>query len=281
MRSGQRDLDGPGPPRAAGRARPAAAALLVLLVSTAAVASAPSRLVTPTYYLTTAPELVEGEPLQGSLSDHDGQNFKDGSRVDVVKTRGSAGEPVVIEALSDTIDTHLTLYGPEGDLVAVNDDGPASLDARIGIEFPDDGTYVVVISGFDREDLGAYRLVRRRPEASKVEPLPFPGEFHTTLEADMLPTEDLGSGPSRAFSLELDEALLVMITAMSEDVDTVLAAVDAEGERVGRNDDSDLGTDSRLWLELEPGRYRIVVAAYGEGAAGDVRLRTRGYRPLD
>lgn len=261
---------------------PIVAALLALAAGPiAGTARAQSRPVSPVYYLVTSPELTEGEPIEDALDEQDGHNFKDGSRVDVVKMRGTAGEPVVVEALSEVIDTHLTLYGPDGSIVAVNDDGPTGLDARIAMTFPTDGTYLVMVSGFGPDDLGPYRLVRSRPAAVEAEPLPLPGEHYTTLEADMIPAEDLASGPSRDFRLELQAPMLLMVTAISSDIDTVLGLYDENDQRVAYNDDSDLGTDSRLFAELEPGRYRLVLAAYGPGSAGDVRLDVQGYRPVD
>src|SRR5690606_40634179 len=55
--------------------------VLVASVVTSAVAQQP--LVTPNYYLFQLPALSAGQELSGELTTDDGQNFKDGSRLDM------------------------------------------------------------------------------------------------------------------------------------------------------------------------------------------------------
>ena len=54
----------------------------------------------PTYLLSTSPEVKLGESVQGSLTQDDGQNFFDGSYVDLIKFYGQAGDVVQISAIS-------------------------------------------------------------------------------------------------------------------------------------------------------------------------------------
>ena len=79
--------------------------------------------------------------------------------------------------------------------------------------------------------------------------------------------------------MELDEASLVRVRVASEAFDTVLAVFDDVGW-LDQNDDAGGTTDSELLLDLAPGRYRVAVAAWGDGS-GPFTIRTERYLPAD
>lgn len=53
------------------------------------------------------------------------------------------------------------------------------------------------------------------------------------------------------------------------------------GEVVAEADDSFTGTDARLQVELEPGRYELAAAAFAPEGAGPYHLEVAPYRPLE
>src|SRR5690606_798228 len=95
--------------------------VLVASVVTSAVAQQP--LVTPNYYLFQLPALSAGQELSGELTTDDGQNFKDGSRLDMYGLVVRQGETVTLRVVSSAFEPVLSVFDPTGALVAYNDFG--------------------------------------------------------------------------------------------------------------------------------------------------------------
>lgn len=65
----------------------------------------------------------------------------------------------------------------------------------------------------------------------------------------------------------------VVITLASDDFDTVLVVLDAEGALVDSDDDgADTGTDSQLVLDLDAGTYTVRVQSWGGSGTGSYSL---------
>ena len=76
---------------------------------------------------------------------------------------GTEGQLVTIglTAVADSLDTYLILIGPEGDVIAENDDidPGVNVDSQLeGIALPATGIYTIVVRGFDEASLGAYTI---------------------------------------------------------------------------------------------------------------------------
>ncbi len=266
-----------------------------LCAATLSLASAQGRLVPPVYYLVSTPVLQVGSSLQGALTASDGQNFKDGSRVDVVLMRGKAGDAVRLSAISSDFDTYLAVYAPDGRLVGSNDDAEdgSGTDAALDLTLPETGRYLVIVSGYEASDLGPYTLTLATASASGAQsagrPIEVPTSLTSTLTADMpaVPDSAAGSagptGPSEAFVFDLNENALLLATMSSSDFDAELFLFDDGGSLVAMNDDADpvAATDATLAVELEPGRYRLVAASYDAAGFGDYALDARLFRPLE
>lgn len=238
--------------------------LAALLIVTVATARQP--VTSPVYYLSAAPRLEVGVPVVGVLTEASGQNFKDGSYLDVLTLWGEAGEDVEIVATSNAFDTYLSLYAPDGTLWAFNDDDPAGMgtDSFIRTTLPETGTYVVVISGFGAWDLGPYTVTRRGGAAITEDDLDVPSLTVATLDA--------ASAMAR-FAFELSEPAVIGIQVRSDSFDTTLELFDPFGHSLAYNDDAPFGdgvtTDSALALVLAPGRYEIMVQPYFVDSIGD------------
>ena len=79
---------------------------------------------------------------------------------DYYRFAGQAGDIVTISmtGLERFADTYLELYGPDGILLATDDDGGEGLAALIdGFRLPTDGTYRIVARAFSGER-GPYEL---------------------------------------------------------------------------------------------------------------------------
>lgn len=72
---------------------------------------------------------------------------------------GEAGQVVQIDAIGQSLDdTLLELFGPGLEMLIMDDDGGSGFDSRIsGFELPENGTYMIVVRGYDGRT-GTYQL---------------------------------------------------------------------------------------------------------------------------
>jgi len=245
-------------------------ALAALLVSSTALAAQP--LASPIYYLVTAPELVDGVPIEGELTSASGRNFKDGSYLDVLVLRSAGEETVDVRVESDDFDVYLTLVSPAGEVLDANDYvqplGDAFDAARVRSTLPAAGSYLVVVSGYGPSDLGRYTVTRTRFVAPPqvVVDVEVPGRYDGYLNEAAADT----------LWITVDEPVTVRATLRSSDFDTLLEVYDGRGGFVDANDDFD-GTDSGLVLDLEPGRYEFLVQGFWEEAFGAYAFEIEPY----
>ena len=232
------------------------------------VAFAHQPVTSPVYYLSTAPRLEVGIPVDGELDVHSGRNFKDGTYLDVLVMHGEAGEYVELYASSLAFDAFLTLYAPDGSLLEVNDDDPLGVgtDAAIRTTLPTTGRYLVVVSGFGPWDMGPYTVERAGASAASVTVIEIPSHTHATLQPAM-------SGAR--FRFVLDEASVIQLDARSSAFDATLELFDEFGYSLAYNDDApvtdedDYTTDSALVRMLAPGTYDVLVQPFFVDDVGD------------
>lgn len=250
---------------------------LVLLVLAAYAAAQP---LTPAiFYYASAPEVTPGHTVKGALDGSSGQNFKDGSRVEVVVLRAEAGQDLVIDVVSQDFDAFLTVFASDGTLLDRNDDGPTSVDPQLRFAPPADGAYLLVVSGFSAFDVGTFEVSVSVSEPVEVATLPLSGSVTDRLVGDEPSDPEVGYGPTRFYELTVEETSLVRLQLSSMDFDTVLTLFDSFGW-LDQNDDAGGTTDSELFLELEPGVYRVGVSAWSSGG-GTFTLRADRYVRVD
>lgn len=273
--------------RAAARLAP-----LLALLAVGATALAQGRLIPPVYYLVAAPALEEDTPVTGALTADDGQNFKDGSHLDVYALRGHAGDRVHLSAVSSDFDTYLAVFGPDGALVTANDDaeGGSTTDAAVDLTLDGSGTYLVVVSGYAQEDLGSYTLTRTTGTgavaAAGAQEVTLPFDVSSALTADMPPITDPNgdpTGPSEAYVFDVGQEALLVVTMSSAEFDAEVFLFDDSGALLGMNDDADpsLATDATLALQVPPGRYRLVATSYDAAGSGAYDLHAGLYQPVE
>jgi hypothetical protein len=76
---------------------------------------------------------------------------------------GTEGQEVTIRLTADSpsLDPFLTLFGPNGQVIAENDDidpGVVTNSLLEGIILPENGSYIIVARGFDETSVGAYTI---------------------------------------------------------------------------------------------------------------------------
>lgn len=96
---------------------------------------------------------------QGTLEQGDQVIQSDGSLVDLYTFTGQAGQQIRITLESSEFDTYLILVDPDRNKIAENDDANQNTrNAELVLTLPQDGTYGVIVNGYDRSDRGRYEL---------------------------------------------------------------------------------------------------------------------------
>ena len=223
----------------------------------------------PHYLTVTAPLLEEGIPYGSSLDDSDGQNFKDGSRLEVLQIFGFAGEIVELTISSD-FDSYLAIYGANDTLLTSDDDSAGNMDAAITFTLPETSRYRVIVSGFSAFDLGSYQVSYNKLDSSTLRDsgvLSIPDSLQGILDS----SDDYDNDGSRYFDsyeLVIDSPQDITIDLFSTIFDTYLYIVDEDDVIVAENDDGPISTDAQLVMSMEAGNYEVIVTSFGFEATG-------------
>jgi len=192
------------------------------------------------------------------------------------------GEDVMIELRSVEFDTYLELYGPDGALLAQDDDGLGEgTNSEITAHLARAGRYRLAVRAYtEREDAtGLYELA-----LLKVESIARPGAV-TEIAAGTTVVGRLEAGDSTVGDSTYADIFLfrpassgkAVIDLRSADFDAYLILQDAAGNVLVTDDDSGSGSDARIVYDVVAGRtYRILANSYGGTRdSGTYRLSVR------
>lgn len=196
---------------------------------------------------------------------------------------------ILLEAENEEADPVLDLYDAAGELIASNDDANG-LNSMIELASPlDAGSYCVKVGAINDASLPImFRAGYLDADAMRERSFDT-GDTAPPLDGSY-PVQDLGAlGVSvRAdvdkqdvatwFSFTVEDHVLVVAEAVSDDVDPALELFDDLGRSVGYNDDhqTDGSLNSLVFGELRPGTYTLALTSL-EGEAGRVRIGLRKY----
>ena len=209
---------------------------------------------TPHYLLTSTPRLDADETLTGELNLEDGQNFKDGARLDMVKMYLDENQVIELSLSAESFDTYLTVFDAGGNLIASNDDSAETSNSAVVFVAQESGRYMLVVSGYTATDLGAYTLSATEHNVVDDGELTIPDGISGILETE---DDDLGGRYLDAFTINLEEKATVSIAMMSDALDSYLIVLDAAGSTIAENDDDEYSLNAYLELELAAGDYTI------------------------
>jgi hypothetical protein len=167
---------------------------------------------------------------------------------------GAPGRILRIEGSSDRFDAELELYGPQGDLIARDDDGGSRRDARLTALLTERGRHLVRVHSHGDGGGGPYTL-RRVPDPARPLALGASGEGA------------VGAGGSEVWSFRGQAGQAIILSARSPDFNIQAALFDPEAAEVASDDDGGEGTDSLLSARLPvDGPYTIWIrSAAGSG----------------
>ena len=254
-----------------------ALALTLLTASAAGLAQRP--LVPPHYYSFQLTELQPGQEVAGELTTSDGQNFKDGSRLDLYALRARAGEAQVVRVVSPAFSPVVSVFDEAGNLVAYADYGFDFGDVSVSFVAETDGRYLVVVSGWSDYDLGEYTVARLAAAGGPgdARQVTLPTRIESAITADMVPLPTGFGGGAEYFAFEVEEETLVLAAMSSAELDAYLTLFDATGAIVAENDDDGYTTDAMLVALLEPGAYVLAASTYYVGEVGAYTLTLEAY----
>jgi hypothetical protein len=221
--------------------------------------------------------------------------------VDVYAMTVQAGDPRVVDLISDDFDAFMYLVGPGLSDPITDDDGGGRCNARIDFVAPAAGTYKVIVNSLTDTGAGDYTLrvgTRAGPmaeggctgmasantatssvDAGTIAGLQTEGRvFPVGTEVTGSITESAATTTdgklAQAWSLEARAGERVVVEVVAEDFDTYLYLTGPGLNGVLVDDDGASGTNSRITFTADQGgTYRVVVSSYGGDAVGSYRLR--------
>jgi tyrosinase len=206
----------------------------------------------------------EGIPITTDGTMTEG-NISVPGEVDLYRFEVSVFDAYTIETHGPS-DTFITLYGPNDSAtqLAANDDGGDGLNSRIAMNLSP-GTYYVRVRLFSPNATGSYGIDVQAsggvdvPQLS-VDGQPFAAAISTRNESDLYRFEIVNPG---TYTVETEGATDVFLTLFGPDNQSVELAND---------DDSGIGFNSRIRMELAPGEYFAAVRHYSAFGTGPYNI---------
>ena len=221
--------------------------------------------------------IAVGETRSGELT-ADAGTSAEGYRADVYAFTAAAGDRVQISLGSDDFDTYLSLLGPDGAVVAEDDDsGEIGTSSRLTQTLAVAGEYLVEVRAFADNGEGRYELSL---EAVAAPPPPIDlavGRNHSGALTDDSP-EDAEGRAYQDFRVQLQAGRRFQAILRSGDFDSYLRIGAEEGEFLPLAEDDDglgEGFNSRLnFVPETDGAYLLRVSPLGSNTTGLYALET-------
>lgn len=221
--------------------------------------------------------IISGDMLAGSLGQGDGPSRAGNEYfADDWTFTAAEGTSVVIGLESDQFDAFLYLFGPDGELVAYNDDFGDSTNSFVSSRLPADGDYTIEVTSYDEGESGQYMITFQA--GSSVNPGRSVTEisYNDSLDGSLGVADGIsriGSGhfaDDFTFTGSAGDSLSIDLSSIN--FDTYLYLYDPDGNLVAENDDYGGTSRSYIWYRLSSsGTYTLEVSSY-EGLIGDYRI---------
>jgi hypothetical protein len=173
---------------------------------------------------------------------------------------GVLGE-VIRAQVTGSFDNYLQLFGPDGLLVAEDDDSAGGVQAGLsGVVLPSDGTYTLEVTGFSPPDVGDYSLSLSLEGQETLTSTETPSTlaYGDTIEA----TLNAESSASFTFIGAIDDVISISVEAA---FDGRLELYDPTGELVASDDDNGVGLNPLIqdFALTSAGQYQIQLSGFG------------------
>lgn len=246
------------------------------------------------------PPLRIGSEITGSLTSAD-YVTTNGGAVRAFTLDGRAGEPVMLDLISDDFDAVLYLIGPGFEETLSDDDSGGACHSRLSVFLPEDGQYRVVAASWGATGsftlrVGDEELPVAEGDCAGGDFGDFEGEFFDEEMLDaFLALEPLGALQSgseesglladsdaalpddsraKAWTLSGETGQSVFVELISEDFDALLVSIPPSRDEYEIDDDSAGSCNSQLRVTFEGSEpYLIVVNSLGADGRGAFTLR--------
>jgi S1-C subfamily serine protease len=221
---------------------------------------------------------LNGNPIQGQL-DSRSNVLPDGSYYNPYSFEGQAGQRVTIDMVSNDLDAYLILLAADDDDFFVqDDDSGGNLNARLSVQLPYTGTYLIFANAYAEGETGRYQLRLSGSGGNSGTPQSSPQGGGSMLRQQ----GTLGPGDAtlndgsfyQEYRFQGRAGQTVRVSLSSDVFDTYLILLDDQGNRLGENDDRNPGdTNSELVITLpRNGSYRVLVNAFDRTGQGPFLL---------
>lgn len=210
--------------------------------------------------------IVYGDVVSGDINDDNvSQEFT---------FEGAAGDVVTLlaYATSGDVDTVLTLAGPDGTLIAENDDADFSTTSSAILDqpLPTDGTYTVTVTRFEGvngQTSGTFELSITATAAVPNNTDDTAIDTDTTAIGEVVMGTINDETPEVRFTFDgvAGDIVTIQMVATSGNLDTSLFVLDENGDNIARNDDADFTTTDSLIEQFElpnDGTYTILATRF-------------------
>jgi S1-C subfamily serine protease len=218
------------------------------------------------------PIQINGPVVRGQLNENSNV-LPDGSYFNAYSFEGRAGQSVLIEMVSQEVDSYLILLSPDSDFNVQDDDSGGGLNAALNVQLPASGRYIILANSFAEGEAGAYQL---RLSAQERSPSARPGRYILQEQGTLTSRSPVLPDNSRyaEYTFEGRAGQTVRITLESNDFDTYLGLLDPARNLVDQNNNARPGTtNSELVVRLPAnGTYTVVVNALDSTGQGRYRL---------
>ena len=139
---------------------------------------------------------------------------------------------------------------------------------------------IFILVGLTISNVLSSFLVRAESQIYSPIVIPENRQISDTLSENDIPTGE--GGFARDYTINLEKGDQVAIDLISEDFDSILVLIAADGSTVAENDDGpDGNTNSLLFARItETGKYIIRVRAFGETGGGTFTLKVTRLKPV-
>jgi serine protease Do len=227
---------------------------------------------------------LNGPAIATTLSATD-NTLPDGSYFKSYQFQGQAGQSLVIEMRSNSIDPYMVLFDGNGRKVAEDDDGGGGKNARIAITLPSTGKYTLYANSYEVGDTGAFTL-------SATLSNNFTAESKTESSSDrgiLLEKKGVLGTASRifardgslfeTFSFNGQAGQIVQIDLISGDFHPYLVLFAPNSKLVKENNGLPTRKNASMTVELPvTGTYRAIVNAFDRTGKGAYRLIVKTVR---
>ena len=200
---------------------------------------------------TSGMRLPHNEEFTGLLSAADPLIL--GKRAQHFTIEVTQGMEIDVLMRSSAFDSYLIAESPSGQRYE-DDDSGGNLDAHLSVTAEEDGIWNIYAASFRDNSTGSY-TIRFRENAPRVVAHRFEGSLNESGYT-------IGQRVFQEHGFEAEAGHTYRIELTSDDFDTYLVVIDAEGNIVAENDDFGNSTNSRVDLETEGGSYTILAGAY-------------------